>query len=822
MQQEEAKAHPSLESFFRDLGFNLITVSMQPELPNSVMPRGKYFSPKNRVRAFTFEDYFTSSTQKELQIAHTAGHAAYFLINEGNGVPKDPEQGNLNCGRRENITHLTTLAIDTDNADPELLMEKLAQLKLLPHYIVQSSNKKFHLYFLIEKEEAVGENILYWEALQKYLHSLVPGMDQSMSDTSQVLRIPGFYNLKYDPPFRVTISRRRDIPKYKLKELFDRLGASSFYDFKLNGHAGLNGSANGANGTGPASYKPFEFPAKKLSPGERRTTITRYIEHVMENVLPITAKEEDYFVLIDAFIIKYCTPKDAEEFISGKRRQNLISYFYDQRNYRLKSKFQQDHLAAQEKLEHAENISSKSLPDDFYLNFPGDLGMLVREIHAYTPTLSLELCFAGALMISGALKAESFRFKGAWPFVNGLVIAGTGAGKSTLKDIVERTLTIAGLRGKYPQVFGFQNSVQSLHTSLYSAGGAGTVIVDESGDYLETITAKNAPAYAKSLKKYFKESTTGKDRGTWLHPGGSLSYQVPPIDGGMLSLWMLIQPNKFEGSMSLDDMADGFLPRFFVFNGKTTINLTRFIRGEAGTKTFKPSTDLEVYLASFAALVPTVSVDSVLSDCEKELKEQMPKAKMDFIVAAKRDAVYRARSEARLINKIEVSIEASAARIVDEYLCERQQDALSCFALNGESAPALGVFVRMEEMLMRLLCNAVDSKAVVTYELAEACIQFHKFQTDRFITNEVSEMGKGEGEKDLEVVLAGFVKAFRDSGGEPVKVGEIIKAIKQNRRPKNAAALVKELVSRGQLVTVQQPNKRHPTQKITHYIAGDI
>lgn len=815
-QELEAKAHNLLPQFFQDLAFNLITVSVQPSQNRQVkLHPGKWFSIINRVRAVPPEIYFSDTFQKELQYCNNAGCELYFMINEGDGKPAEGSD-NLNCGKRKNVINLNTLVIDTDEGDIEKLLEKLVEIKLLPHYIINSSKDKYHLYFLLEKEPATGDNICYWEALIRYLAKLVPELDQTMDQTNQVLRIPGFYNLKYDTPLKITFNKQLKHEKYKLKELYDRLGASKYYD--LDKRVLLNGTGTG--------YTKFEYPTEKLQAGTRRNTITRYIAHIMENTLPLTSPDEHYFLFVDDFIKKYVT--EPQHYLEGgKIRQNLKDYLRDERNRRIKNQFDRDSYLANQKLNHVENVSNKALPDEFYLTFPGDLGMLTREIHNYAPNLSLELCFAGSLIVSGALKVESFRFKGAWPIINGLIIAGTGEGKSTLKDIVERTLSIAGLRGKYPQVFGFQNSVQSLHTSLYSAGGAGTVIVDESGDYLDTITSKNAPGYAKALKKYFKESTTGKDKGTWLHPGGSLAYQVPAIDGGMLSLWMLIQPDRFEGSMNLEDMSDGFLPRFFIFNGKMNIALTRFIQEESGTKTFKPSLDLEVYLQSFTTLIPQINVTSVLESVEKEIKESQPKAKAEFIASAKRDAIYEARSEARALNNLNVEIEPNALRLVIEYLKEREQEAKNCYNLQGDSAPALAIYVRMEEMLMRLMCNAVSfdnisRKAVIDTRLATSCIEFHRFQTDRFITNEVAEMSKGEGEKDLQTVLKAFIKAFADNGHQPVQVSQIVRCMRFNKRPKNTDLVLDKLVKRGNLFIEAIPSKRHRNKTVVHYIPGNL
>jgi hypothetical protein len=485
-----------------------------------------------------------------------------------------------------------------------------------------------------------------------------------------------------------------------------------------------------------------------------------------------------------------------------------------------------DAAQAAKEFDHAEAIEYQTLPDSFYLSFPGDLGFLTKEIHAYAPNLSLELCFAGALAISGALKAESFRFKGAWPLVNGIIVAGTGAGKSTIKHVIERALTEAGLRGRYPQLIGFQNTVQSLHTSLYAAGGVGTTLIDEGGDYLKNITSRNAPSYATALRKYFKEATTGRDKGTWLHPGGSLSFTVPPIDGGFLSVWMFIQPDKFQGSLSLEDMADGFLPRFFVFNGASNIKLTRVLSDEEGAQSFEPSLDLKVWMEGLLNLTSFQS-DTQLTDAldtvEQQLRAQNPRIKTDAIRQAQRDEVYRLRSEARnMRKKVSVTIDDDAKGCVSNYLteCERRAQAL---LKSDPNAPALGVYIRMEEMLLRLICNAVSitnhatNEARVDLALAEACVVLHRFKVESFFRGELRELEKGEEGRALEGVVTAVARAVKKKG-EPVTVKEVMGTYKSTQRPKNLSVFLRELVVRGELWVQEREHARVKGKKVQVYM----
>lgn len=816
----------ALKSFFNAFDYKLITVSVQPEGEGAFRPNGNYFNAVNGVRAVPPETFFSEEFQKELRFCQAHKCAVYFLINEGNGLPSpDASPGNLNCGKKANITELKALFIDVDNDVYDALCKKLIEYTLRPHFILESSPKKYHFYFLIKPLPAVGDNISKWEALQKCLAELTPGLDKSMADINQVLRVPSFYNQKskYPQPHQVKIVKIFDIPPYDLNLLYTALGADKYNEFQTEFDNALNGIYNYKE-----TYNKFEFPKGFIAQGGRRTYICRFMEHLMENKYKLTDSREEYFLPIDGFINTYIHPNERHEFLEGGRyRQNLYNYLRDQIKYRERKIHAKEAYIANQQMDNIVALQDSKLPDDFYKQFPGDLGMITKEISTFAPNLPQEICFAGALAISGALKAETFRFRGAWPFVNGLVIAGTGVGKSALKDIVERALSFAGLMGAYPQVLGFDNSVQSLHTNLYSAGGAGTLLIDESGDYLQTITGKNAPAYAKALKKYFKESTTGRDEGTRLSPGGSLSFKIPPIKGGMLSLWMLIQPDKFHSSMDLADMADGFLPRFFVFNGKSKIKLTRTFEENIEQKSFTPSVDFQVYLQALVQMMPGISVKELTDATEKELKENSPKAKADVIYNAKREAVHTARSEARRIGstRVNVTISDEARYIVQDYLKEREAEAQKIQDKDSDD-PSLGVYIRIEEMLFRLLCNAatfnhIHKTAHIDQTLADGCIAFHRFQTDRFFKNELAEISKGTGERDMDSVLLGIKKAFHAKGKQPVKVGDISIAIKNTKRPKNIAFVLQELIKRGQVITQMLPNKKLANHMIPYYLPGE-
>lgn len=799
-----------LRKFINRIGHKLITVAILPDKKGLKYLTTEHFPAGTWYAAFDTKAFTSIEVQTELRLHNANGFGIFYMINEGDGISYDNTDGKLNCGKRKNVTNLTTLAIDTDAADGAALMNELNRLNFRPHVIIRSSVKdghpRYHLYFFIHPEPAVGENVIMWQALQKKLASLVPGLDKSMCEINQLLRLPGYLHMKGEPQDIMT-SRSTSDELFTLKHIFDRLEAHQYA-------ATLAPGPYSGNGVSQKPWEKFTMPEKRhsLEEGERRNTICRYIEHVMENVVPID-KTEEIWMHVDNFIEAYCKPQDAALFLpGGERRPNIEKYLEEQRERRYRIKATQDAAIAAAAMDEVEAVEEEHLPDVFYLNFPGDLGMLTREFHNFSPKTSCELCFAAALSVSGALKAEYLRFHGAWPMVNGFLVAPTGAGKSLVKHIVETCLRAAGLKGNFPQLLDFTNSVQALHDDLYRAGGVGTLFIDESGDYLKGMMSEKAGPHLQGIRKYFKEATSGRAQGAYLHPGRSRQYTRPAIDGGFLSLWLLIQPSVFTSMMNLSDMADGFMPRFFIFRGSAIIEF-----GTTGAA-FSPSLDLRAWMEGMVNAVPYSQDNQLEKTCEEAAAAHRvlyPKAQPESVIQAQIDAVYRTRSESRRMLTQELQTTSEAQALLDEYLEEVKRRAVRVQS-DDEENPQLGIFVRVEEMLHRLICCASSPGQPISKQTVEHIIRFHRFQAERFFRRELLDMSAGEYERTVELVKRGIAKAVKRVSG-PATQREINQSMKSTSRPKNLAVILKDLDARGEVYCIERAHKTAVGKKVKTY-----
>lgn len=95
--------------------------------------------------------------------------------------------------RNEDVTRINAVFIDSDdgNISPSMLLK----LPVPPHFIVKTSEKKLHAYWLL-KHCTVAD----FKTLQKSLAKKF-GTDPSVCDPARAMRMPGTYNHKYQPPF---------------------------------------------------------------------------------------------------------------------------------------------------------------------------------------------------------------------------------------------------------------------------------------------------------------------------------------------------------------------------------------------------------------------------------------------------------------------------------------------------------------------------------------------------------------------------------------------------------------------------------------------
>lgn len=143
------------------------------------------------------------------------GYGIFCNINAMDGVGRD----------LANVAYIRTHVVDLDNVlSAQANYEKAAVSHPQPHFAVQSSPGKFHIYWLVEPY--AGNE--FYTLMQRKLRQLYDG-DRNVIDATRVLRVPGFYHLKAQP-FLVTMWGLGVNPRYPTATIQQALEAVNVID----------------------------------------------------------------------------------------------------------------------------------------------------------------------------------------------------------------------------------------------------------------------------------------------------------------------------------------------------------------------------------------------------------------------------------------------------------------------------------------------------------------------------------------------------------------------------------------------------------------
>ena len=113
-------------------------------------------------------------------------------------VSMNPLKPEAHGRTKQDISVVRHIYLDLDQDGPRALVRILADTNLpAPSYALRTSMDKFQVVWRVE-----GFGIPDAEHLQRAL-AIKHDADRAATDVTRVLRIPGFYNCKYDPPHQV-------------------------------------------------------------------------------------------------------------------------------------------------------------------------------------------------------------------------------------------------------------------------------------------------------------------------------------------------------------------------------------------------------------------------------------------------------------------------------------------------------------------------------------------------------------------------------------------------------------------------------------------
>lgn len=166
---------------------------------------------------FVFQTFGDSEKNRELSQVLTGtldDHAATLgsLNREGAGVFVTVNELLPNSRRMaENVTAVTAVFADVDQ--PCDLADLLTRCPIPPHIVVESSPRKYHLYWLIDPSSPLPLDA--FKHIQRAIAQTLAA-DPTVCDLSRVMRLPGYVHCK-DPqnphPVRL-VATHEDIPRY--------------------------------------------------------------------------------------------------------------------------------------------------------------------------------------------------------------------------------------------------------------------------------------------------------------------------------------------------------------------------------------------------------------------------------------------------------------------------------------------------------------------------------------------------------------------------------------------------------------------------------
>lgn len=157
------------------------------------LPNGRIRDPYAAWRHDSFD-----ALEPHLTRVNSKGAGVFVMVNQGNG------RGRSN----EHVVRIKAVFIDTDGAPLP------TDLPLEPHIVLQSSPKRWHVYWLVDGLclEVFGN--VQAALAQKY------GTDPNITDLCRVMRLPGLFHNKV-APFRVELLHAQDAPAYTAAQVFE-------------------------------------------------------------------------------------------------------------------------------------------------------------------------------------------------------------------------------------------------------------------------------------------------------------------------------------------------------------------------------------------------------------------------------------------------------------------------------------------------------------------------------------------------------------------------------------------------------------------------
>lgn len=150
-----------------------------------------------------------TAVASQLEAYNQQGYGIFMTVNAMN--PTGPRT-------LENVAYIRAHVVDLDDIiSAQDSYQRAVKSGMPPHFAVQSSQGKFHLYWLVEPYKDNDFYSLHQRKLVQLYNS-----DPNVIDATRILRVPGFYHNKRDPQL-VTCWGLHNGPRYTAQQIADNL-----------------------------------------------------------------------------------------------------------------------------------------------------------------------------------------------------------------------------------------------------------------------------------------------------------------------------------------------------------------------------------------------------------------------------------------------------------------------------------------------------------------------------------------------------------------------------------------------------------------------
>jgi len=232
------------------------------------------FEPTDRIAVLVLNRDFGETIQRitSAQKAASPEFQAWLRYKNANGsdiyIGMNPLRQDASTRTKEDIESIRHVYLDLDHGGPEALQSiENSSAVPKPNYVLTSSPGKFQVAWKVE-----GMSLDEAEGL---LHAMARqfGGDPAATDTTRVLRLPGFANRKYEADFYVE-ARRESTATYNLRDFKLYIDSHDSPSRSYSTHANRESS--------PRSYlsqseHDWAFAKRALARGEEPEDVMRQI-----------------------------------------------------------------------------------------------------------------------------------------------------------------------------------------------------------------------------------------------------------------------------------------------------------------------------------------------------------------------------------------------------------------------------------------------------------------------------------------------------------------------------------------------------------------